>query len=263
MSELAILPDGAVFQEYGVPFTDTLAIASVFEKNHGHVLRDVDEIIANLIAIEAEFIHLHNPKLDCETKFHGPNLWSEGSSAPGLHSTILGSEAARNRAVRSSILRSEETGSPVFIEKTYLNARKQSQRKVDLNRPAYSLLVGGYTGLKAFRFKDAFNRRFYQMEIYIKRRDGGQLQGIKTYLFERHQRWEEFLRYFHFGYPIKWIAETMHIHPSTARQYAQRLRKACLITEQDWDNYLALQRARKDIERERKAKVRAMTGRSA
>jgi Rha family phage regulatory protein len=56
----------------------------------------------------------------------------------------------------------------LFEEKTYLS-RGQTYKYVKMNKPAYTLLVMGFSGKKAFKTKFTFNDAFYQMEQILLR----------------------------------------------------------------------------------------------
>ena len=58
----------------------------------------------------------------------------------------------------------------IFKEKVR-SQRGKDYRYYDMNKPAYSLLVMGFTGKKALKIKRAFNNAFYLMEEVILRQD--------------------------------------------------------------------------------------------
>jgi len=51
----------------------------------------------------------------------------------------------------------------LFTEKTYLS-RGQTYKYIEMNKPAYTLLVMEFSGKKSFQIKMLFNDAFYQME---------------------------------------------------------------------------------------------------
>lgn len=106
--------------EYGV-FCDTqdtaransLMVAKMFGKQHGHVLRDIEKITESKSGLSDEFIKL-NFELSKYKDSTGRNL-------------------------------------PCY----------------NMTRDGFTLLVMGYTGKKAMQFKEAYIRRFNQMEKFI------------------------------------------------------------------------------------------------
>jgi len=51
---------------------------------------------------------------------------------------------------------------------TYMDSRNRTQRAYALTRDGFTLLVMGYTGQKAMKFKEMYIRRFNEMEQFIK-----------------------------------------------------------------------------------------------
>ena len=66
----------------------------------------------------------------------------------------------------------------VFKEKKHFY-RGQDFRFFEMNKPAYSLLVMGFTGNKALKTKRAFNDAFYQMEQILLRQDNLEWKGTR------------------------------------------------------------------------------------
>ncbi len=51
---------------------------------------------------------------------------------------------------------------------TYRDARNRKQRGFAMTRDGFTMLVMGYTGAKAMKFKELYIRRFNEMESFIK-----------------------------------------------------------------------------------------------
>lgn len=59
---------------------------------------------------------------------------------------------------------SEEFGRLNFEQSSYINSQNKSQPMYYMSRDGFTLLVMGYTGEKAMRFKEAYIRQFNSME---------------------------------------------------------------------------------------------------
>jgi len=66
----------------------------------------------------------------------------------------------------------------IFKEKTH-SYRGQSFRYFEMNKPAFSLFVMGFTGQKALKWKRIFNDAFYQMEQSLLRQSNLEWQGTR------------------------------------------------------------------------------------
>jgi len=103
--------------------TDSLRVAKHFGKNHRHILRDIDNLIAE------------NPEL------------------------IVKNGVAQNWADPSNM----------FVETTYIHSQNNQEYRVYLmNRDGFSLLVMGFTGKEALKFKLDFINAFNEMEKQLK-----------------------------------------------------------------------------------------------
>lgn len=65
----------------------------------------------------------------------------------------------------------EITGVKMFDESTYKNSRGREYPMYYMNRDGFTLLVMGYTGKEALRFKLDFIKQYNRMEEYIRRND--------------------------------------------------------------------------------------------
>lgn len=63
-----------------------------------------------------------------------------------------------------------------FEESSYLNEQNKKQPQVLMTKDGFTFLVMGYRGKKAARFKEAYIRRFNQMESFIKSLQAAKLE---------------------------------------------------------------------------------------
>lgn len=63
---------------------------------------------------------------------------------------------------------SEEFRQHNFVQSEYLNQQNHKQPMYYITRDGFTLLVMGYTGEKAMKFKEAYIRQFNQMEELLK-----------------------------------------------------------------------------------------------
>ena len=66
-----------------------------------------------------------------------------------------------------STLKSQEIGALNFQESSYTNAQNKSQPMFIMDRDAFSLLVFGFNGPKALKFKMDFIRTFNRLELEV------------------------------------------------------------------------------------------------
>jgi len=104
-----------VTERKGIPVVSSRKVAEVFEKQHGHVIRDIEKVLIELLR-------------------------------GGL----------------------SNFGESNFIKSSYKNSQNKRQPEYLLTKDGFTLLVMGYTGEKATRFKVAYIERFNQMENFIK-----------------------------------------------------------------------------------------------
>lgn len=126
-----------VWDKDGQAVTSSRNVAAVFGKEHKHVLRDIDNVIAQL------------------PKEQSPDLGS-GLNKPFVHSSDLsfGSKG-----------QSSDLSSGLFIGSVYKNdPNGRAYPEYLITRDGLTLLVMGYTGPKAMAFKLAYIRRFNEME---------------------------------------------------------------------------------------------------
>lgn len=119
-----------VHNQAGVLVTTSRNVAAVFEKEHFHVMRDIENVIAQLPSDQ-------NPNLD------------DGLNKPSEHNPNL--------------------TSGLFIKSTYKtepNGRDYPEYLI--TKDGLTLLVMGYTGEKAMAFKLAYIKRFNEMEAMIR-----------------------------------------------------------------------------------------------
>jgi len=63
---------------------------------------------------------------------------------------------------------SEEFNAANFGEITYIDSRNREQKAYAMTRDGFTMLVMGYTGDAAMRFKEAYIRQFNQMEALLR-----------------------------------------------------------------------------------------------
>ncbi|SKB01317.1 phage regulatory protein, rha family [Caloramator quimbayensis] len=104
-----------VTERKGIPVVSSRKVAEVFEKQHGHVIRDIEKVLADLL-------------------IGGLSNFGESN----------------------------------FIKSSYKNSQNKRQPEYIMTKDGFTLLVMGYSGEKATRFKVAYIERFNQMENFIK-----------------------------------------------------------------------------------------------
>ena len=67
-----------------------------------------------------------------------------------------------------------------FIEQEFINNRNREYRRFDITRDGFSLLVMGFTGSEALKFKLQFIKAFNNMETELKRQAHTRSVGIET-----------------------------------------------------------------------------------
>ena len=114
----------------GTPVVSSRTVATVFEKRHDHVLRDIENIIReSQTSIEESEKEIFNP---------------------------AGNLTAQNWGVN------------FFLKSSYLSDRGKTYPEYLMTRDGFSLLAMGFTGKKALQFKVAFINRFNEMERQLK-----------------------------------------------------------------------------------------------
>ena len=136
---LILHPTYELYEKKHVPFCSSLQVAEAFEKQHKHVLEDIAKI--------------GQPK-------------SRPSSEKGLLKFEESSEAGQFK------LEPVDTVADFFKDNfkrtTYINKQNKKQPMYLMTKDGFTLLVMGYTGEKAMRFKIAFIKRFNEMEQFIR-----------------------------------------------------------------------------------------------
>ena len=131
----ALLPSNAVEIAGSRTFTTSLMIADVFGKLHKHVLRDIDA-------------------LDCSPEFHGANFGLMTRAVDPAENTrsLPGPKFGPSYGVYDS-------------PESRFGVREE--RYFNISRDGFTFLVMGYRGQKAAQFKEAYIRRFNEMEAKI------------------------------------------------------------------------------------------------
>ncbi len=127
MENTSLIPSGAVFQRSNRPLTTSLCIAEIFGKNHKDVLRDIERLQLNL-------------EIDI------PDATSDETGGG-----------------RRKIAPTSEFSLSNFEESTYTDQWNRQQKMYLLTKDGFTLLVMGYTGAEALRFKVAYINEFNRM----------------------------------------------------------------------------------------------------
>lgn len=138
-----------VVQLDGTVFAISNEVAAVFGKEHKDVLKAVDRLKSEL----AELKSVGNDEI-----------------------------SRRNFAPRDSVKRASETD---FVESEYLHARGKVERCVLMTRAAFSLLVLGFIGQRALRFKVEYIYQFDRMEHELYGDRGSDLNRLRERVEQR------------------------------------------------------------------------------
>lgn len=112
--------------------TTSRQVAEVFGKEHQHVLRDIDNLVKQIGGVQ----NWTDPKTGVVTEL---------------------TESAQNYA------------DPMFQEETYIHQQNhQEYRQFRMNKDGFTLLVSGFTGKKALKFKIDYIAKFNAMEAALK-----------------------------------------------------------------------------------------------
>ena len=131
-----------VHAQAGVLVTTSRNVAAVFEKEHFHVMRDIENVIAQLPSDQ-------NPNLD------------DGLNKPSEHNPNF--------------------TSGLFIKSTYkTESNGRDYPEYLITKDGLTLLVMGYTGEKAMTFKLAYIKRFNEMEAMLRDVGGSALTLERT-----------------------------------------------------------------------------------
>ena len=112
---------------YGVPVATSQIVAEVFEKEHFHVIRDIEDVISKLLEVVAATDESTNPK----------------------------SEVV--------IISKKREVSDYFIQSTYMDAKGEARKQYLLTEEGFALVAMGFTGVKAFQFKIQFLDKFKEV----------------------------------------------------------------------------------------------------
>ena len=165
--------------------TTSLAVATVFGKNHFHVLRAIrdmecSEEFRRLNFKETTYLVDTTPQLKTELTPSTQNC-AEGIAEMGETPT-----PQSNFGLRGSrcVLKTERTPTP--LPKIGERVAVQSRPMVEMTRKGFEFLVLGFTGRKAAQFREAYIERFHQMEAELIK---------KTNEIERLARFPEHMPY--------------------------------------------------------------------
>lgn len=161
---MTTLPSNAVIiTPDGKPVTTSQTIADVFGRRHDHVLRDIEDLEAECDALDAEFDNLN---------FKGVSKSGDNSIHPNFggnekHQCFRGQPVYGDSGNRQLELldRPAQPARPVLFERaTYRDSIGRTLPLYRITRDGFMLLVMGFTGTRALRFKLAFIQRFNDLE---------------------------------------------------------------------------------------------------
>lgn len=126
---LVLHPNYGLYEKKHVPFCSSLQVAEAFEKLHKNVLADIERIGQLKVQPSAETSDIpQSDVIDTVSNFFKDN----------------------------------------FRRTTYINSQNKKQPMYLLTKDGFTLLIMGYTGERAMRFKIEFIRRFNEMEQFIR-----------------------------------------------------------------------------------------------
>ena len=116
---------------------DSRMVAEVFEKKHKNVVQDIEKLIS-----------LQNPEKKDRLKFQP-----------------ISDEEIENEETKSGL--SMDFARRNYIRSSYKDTYGRTQKCYLMTRDGFTVLVMGYTGKKAMAFKEAYIRRFNEMEAVV------------------------------------------------------------------------------------------------
>lgn len=126
--------------------TTSLAVATVFGKEHSKVMRAIRN-------------------MECSEEFRRENF-KEYGVAPRGESKIGGTPSKNERNI-ALVTPSLGRGVAKIGETPYLDSQGKPQPMVEMTRKGFEFLVLGFTGRKAAQFREAYVERFHQMEAEL------------------------------------------------------------------------------------------------
>lgn len=143
-----------IIEHDGEALTTSRAVAESFGKQHKHIIRAIEQILADGAELSQPKIGLANP---------------ENSS--GDEPKIGLNASTQNTA--SEFLKAN------FIEAEYIDAQGKPRKQYIITKDGFALLAMGFTGAKALQFKIAYINAFNRMErlIHGARRTCSQSEG--------------------------------------------------------------------------------------
>lgn len=109
---------------------DSRLVATIFEKRHDHVCRNIEKLIS------------------IDTTEHSPKI-----GEMSIPEEIYTESGLSNDFVKDN-----------FISSTYSDSYGRKQKNYLLTRDGFTVLAMGFTGKKAMQFKEAYIKRFNEME---------------------------------------------------------------------------------------------------
>lgn len=132
------------------PVTTSLQVAETFGKEHKHVMRDIQNLRKDIL------------RSGISSNLESPNLDSVVTST-----FSRGKRGEIKKDLESADLRSVDTS--MFLEDSYqAEGNKRRYPMIYMNKDGWTLLVMGYQGEKATKFKLQYIAQFNQMEQELK-----------------------------------------------------------------------------------------------
>ena len=129
--------------ENGQVYTDSLTVATAFGKKHYHVVRDIEVLIANIIALNSEGFNQSN--------FGGVDICQENQ----LEINELKFEPVKTEVNK------------YFIASSYTDLKGETRKMYKMTKNGFALLVMGFTGLRALEWKLRYIEAYDNMEKQI------------------------------------------------------------------------------------------------
>ena len=152
MENTSLIPSGAVFQRGNRPLTTSLCVAETFGKRHDHVLRDIEALRMDLAP---QIWGAKSDDHDPINEFQVRNYEDAANNNPSDQHPTFDLPKIGEIEAEFNLLNFEEV--------TYTDQRNRQQKMYLLTKDGFTLLVMGYTGAEALRFKVAYINEFNRM----------------------------------------------------------------------------------------------------
>ena len=133
--------------ENGQVYADSLMVATAFGKNHRDVIRNIDILIANMVALKSE---VNAEITERKIALSSENQENQSKSKIGL------SEYTE--------LKFEPSVTQFFILSEYKDPSGKKNKMYKMTKNGFALLVMGFTGLRALEWKLRYIEAYDNME---------------------------------------------------------------------------------------------------